>query len=88
MEIPNAILASDVGNNQTGRGREMGRYATYYVCMVDDATEAYGTKHLKQIIKGQKELGNPVVEIWKHGKDFENNHDDIINVTDSYLRRV
>lgn len=59
---------------------------TYLVCFKDYADEAYGVKMLKDYIKFGKEHGNPVVSIYKHGKNFEYDPDDIIDVTNKYIK--
>lgn len=60
---------------------------TYYVCFKEDAEEAYGVKMLRDYIKFGKKIGNPVVAIYKHGKNFKQDHDDIIDVTNIYIKK-
>ena len=59
---------------------------TYLVCYGDDASEAYGVKQLRNYIKDGKANGHPVIEVYKHGKNFQQDHDDIIDVTDTYIK--
>lgn len=61
---------------------------TYLVCYKDDAGEAYGVKELRGFIAEGKKLGDPVLHIYKHGKNFKNDPDDIIDVTDRYIKEA
>lgn len=46
--------------------------------------ELLGTAELKLAIKYIKESGGGVEEVYKRGKNFEEDHDDIIDVTPRY----
>ena len=66
----------------------MQTYIIYYEDKDGDsqAWEIYGTDRLKRAIKQIKLDGGKVKTIYKRGKDFFDNQDDVIDVTLSYYK--
>lgn len=66
----------------------MKTYIIYYYD-ADNEPEAYevlGSKNVVAAVKWVKSIGGKVSLIYKRGKDFENDHDDVIDVTSSYVK--
>ncbi len=71
----------------------MRELTTYFICYTDktgydDAFEAYGSKQSCDALKWlhSADVKATYIQIYKHGKDFENNHDDIIPVHQQYWK--
>lgn len=52
-----------------------------------DGGTALGVKELRLWIKQSYNTNNPVIAVYRHGKNFEQDHDDIIDMSEYYLSR-